>query len=441
MSQLKKELGLLEVISITSGSVIGAGIFVVTGLATKYSGNMIWLAYLLGGIPTFFTGLAFAILAGAMPYEGGSLFYTTRFVSPFWGFLTAWGKWMGYIGPICITALAFPRYVSFLVKVPELPVALLAVFAFFMLNYVGIKLSGWVQDAMFITLVGGMFAFIILGFPHVDLNLAAVPDTPLGIYGVAYAAALAFFSYTGFGVAIEPGEEVKNPERNLPLGIILGVFLVVAIYALLSFVCVGVMPWKEFAAAEAPVAEAAARFLPFSAAAFIAIVGIMAILTSQNGFQIVGSRLLYAFARDGLVPRVLAKIHPRFGTPHLALLATVLIGVGLILSGKGIEFAAGVANIGFLASYALVCLAALNFARKYPERYSKAPFKLRKSLLYVVALAGFVSNIVFMALQSLDSWMFFIIWIIIGLGVYYYAKKSFERRGEKLEEALLKLPG
>ena len=441
MSQLKKELGLLEVISITSGSVIGAGIFVVTGLATKYSGNMIWLAYLLGGIPTFFTGIAFAILAGAMPYEGGSLFYATRFVSPFWGFLTAWGKWMGYIGPLCITALAFPRYVSFLVKVPVLPVALLAVFAFFMLNYVGIKLSGWVQDAMFITLIGGMFAFIILGFPHADLNLATVPDTPLGIYGVAYAAALAFFSYTGFGVAIEPGEEVKKPERNLPLGIIIGVFLVVAIYALLSFVSVGVMPWKEFAAAEAPVAEAAARFLPFSAAAFIAIVGIMAILTSQNGFQIVGSRLLYAFARDGLVPRVLAKIHPRFRTPHLALLATVLIGVGLILSGKGIEFAAGVANIGFLASYALVCLAALNFARKYPERYSKSPFKLRKSLLYVAALAGFVSNIVFMALQSLDSWIFFIIWFIIGLGVYYYAKKSFERRGEKLEEALLKLPG
>jgi len=441
LSQLRKELGLLEVISITSGSVIGAGIFVVTGLATKYSGNMIWLAYLLGGIPTFFTGLAFAVLAGAMPYEGGSLFYTTRFVSPFWGFLTAWGKWMGYIGPICITALAFPRYVSFLIKVPILPVALLAVAAFYILNYIGIKISGWVQDAMFVTLVGGMFAFILLGLPHVNTSLATAPDTPLGMYGVAYAAALAFFSYTGFGVAIEPGEEVKKPERNLPLGIIIGIFLVVAIYTLLSFVSVGVMPWREFAAAEAPVAEAAARFLPFSAAAFIAIVGILAILTSQNGFQIVGSRLLYAFARDGLIPRVLSKIHPRFRTPHLALSATVLIGIGLILSGKGIEFAAGVANIGFLASYALTCLAALNFARKHSERYEKAPFKLRKTLLYVVALAGFVSNIVFMALQSMDSWIFFIIWFIIGIGIYYYAKRSFESKGEKLEEALLKLPG
>jgi len=169
--QLRKELGILDVTAITAGIVIGAGVFVITGIAAKYAGALTWVSYAIGAVPVILVGLSTIMLNLMYPVEGGeSYVYPTRVVSHYAGFLSGWAMWMALIGPVAITAKAFIMYVNALpgleAKWNVVAGGVIVTIVFFIINWLGIKTVKIIQNILFLFMVAGLAIFIILGLPH-----------------------------------------------------------------------------------------------------------------------------------------------------------------------------------------------------------------------------------------------------------------------------------
>jgi len=212
---LKRQLGILDVTAITAGIVIGAGVFIITGIAAKYAGSLTWVAYAIGIIPVILVGLSTIYLNFMYPVEGGeSYVYPTRVVSKIAGFLSGWGMWLAMIGPIAITAQAFISYINALpgmgVKLPIMWFAVIVTIVFFIINWVGIKTVSIIQNILFVFMVAGIVIYCILGIPYIaSVNIKM--GSPNGFSGVMKATSLLLFSYAGLTLAADLGEEAKNP--------------------------------------------------------------------------------------------------------------------------------------------------------------------------------------------------------------------------------------
>lgn len=437
---LKREVGLFGVVAIAAGSVIGAGPMVLAGGASAMCGPAVWLAYLVIGIPLIIVAISYAGVASAMPLEGGTYYYPTRVYSPFWGFLSGWARWLAYITPVAITAIAFSDHVH--TVAPLLPAALLMVgfiAVFYILNVLGIKISSTAQVIMFGILVVGLLSFSFKGLASVDSELMT-PMQPFGFSGTVHAAALLFFAYVGFTCAAEIGEEVKNPGRNVPWGMVIAIVLCVFIYIVMSIAASGNLLWSEQAASSTPIFDAAKVVMPATASVVFLLVVIMALSTSQNAFQIASSRIVLSLGRDRGIPERMSSLNPRYGTPIYALSASVIVALIFVFSGKGLIFACYTSNLTFLFSYITVMIATILLPRKKPELYEKAPFKLRGALSYILPIIAIVVSVIFMALQEPMAMVWTVVWMAIGICVYFVRKNQLAKEGVKLEDLLRSMP-
>jgi len=436
--KLRRELGLLDVTSITAGIVIGAGLFVVTGIGAKYAGSWVWLAYLIGVIPVILVGLSTATLAQMYPVESGeSYIYPSRTVSKLFGFLSGWGMWLAIIGPVCITAKAFIQYINALpqvsAEIPIVPGAIIVTLIFFVINYCGVKLVSWVQNALFLFMVAGIAAFIIWGLPHIDTSLLSM-KAPLGANGIIKACSILLFSYAGLTLAADLGEEAKNPTKTIPYGIMLGALIPMILYTLFALVCTGVMPWDEFAAASAPGAAAAKTFMGSIGVTFVCIVAFAAVLSSHNGEQAVAARILFGLSRDKIIGGKLASIN-RFGIPHYALGATVAIAIFLIITGT-LELVATVIVAMFLYNWIITHIAVILVQKKYPEMYEKTTFKLDGWKL-AVPIVGLIVSVVLLIYQGWIALIYAAVWMCIGAVVYYI---GYSRNKEEINKLMSEWP-
>ncbi|MBN2396665.1 MAG: amino acid permease, partial [Candidatus Atribacteria bacterium] len=220
-SSLKRNVGLLGVVAIAAGSVIGAGPMVLAQGASELCGPAVWLAYLIIGLPLIIVAISYAAVGSAMPMEGGTYYYPTRVYSPFIGFLSGWTRWLAYITPVAITAIAFSNHIH--PTIPGIPesVLMVAFIAFFyIINIFGIKISSITQSIMFIILVIGLLAFGLKGLTTIKPEYMT-PLQPFGLSGTIRAAALVFFAYVGFTTAAEIGDEVIDPGKNVPWGMVI----------------------------------------------------------------------------------------------------------------------------------------------------------------------------------------------------------------------------
>lgn len=417
--KLRKELGLFSVTAITAGIIIGAGLFVVTGIAAKYAGSLVWLAYVLGAIPVFLVGLTSANLSTLYPVEGGSYVYPSRILHPVVGFLTGWAMWLGIIGPVAITAKAFIQYVNALpgagLAIPVVTGAIVLSLAVFVLNYMGIKAVSWVQNILFVLLVAGIAIFTLWGIPYIDGSLLSA-GSPLGFGGVMKATSLLIFSYAGLTIATDLGEETKDPHKTLPLGIGLGILIPALLYSLSSLICVGVMPWDAFSASDAPYAAAASSFMGPAGVTFVCLVAFAAIISSHNGEQAVAARIGFSLSRDKIITGKLAKIND-YGVPHYALIASVAIAIFLIVSGT-IELVATIVVACFLFEWITFHISAIVAPKKYPDMYEKAGFKLN-GWKVIFPVAGLIISIYLFVLQGATALLYFAVWMAVGLVVYF----------------------
>jgi len=439
-SGLKRDVGLLGVVALAAGAVIGGGPFVLAGPASALAGPGVWLAYLIIGLPMITVAVSYAAVASAMPIEGGTYYYPSRVLTPFWGFLGGWARWLAYITPLALTAFVFSDHIQ--TVAPGLPAALLMVgfIAFFyVLNVLGIKISATAQTVMFLILVGGFLVFIGAGLPKVD-SANLTPVAPFGLSGAVKAAALLFFAYVGFDAAAEIGEEVKNPSRNVPLGIVIGLLICIVLYVLMSVTASGTLAWTEQAKSSTPIYDAAKIVLPDVAATLLLLVVVMAVSTSQNGFQLAASRIVLSLGRDRVIPERLGSVNQRFGTPGWGLTASVLIALIFVFSGKGLVFAVYSSNLTFLFSYLPVMVSAMLLKTRKPDLYDKAPIKLKGALRFIVPIIAMIVSGIFMALQEPEAMLWSAVWIAIGAVIFFVRKQQLGKEGGSLDKLMEHVP-
>jgi len=407
--ELKRTLGLFDATSISVGAIIGAGIFVVTGIASGLAGPGVIISIIVAGVIASFTALSFAQLSAFMPREGGGYEFTYQLISPFAGFLSGWMWVFSNIFTGAAVSIGFAQYMGELI--PFLPVNIAAAFvclAFTFLNYVGVRQSAMVNDALVVAKILILLFFIAFGLSFIQLGNFE-PFMPKGPIGVFEGAALIFFAYGGYARVTTVAEEVKDPNHTIPKAIILALAISTALYVLIGIVSMGLVGWQRLQASASPLADAIS-ITGNSTAVFFVSVGAIIATASVLLMTILGvSRMAFAMARNGQFPSFLSRIHPRFQTPHYAILITGLLSTILVFS----DFLrlVAVATFSLLFHHALVNLSAIRLKpqnRQYPR---------------FVSVTGFLLCLVLLVFLSQDPWIIGAVGFVIGSIFYWLMSK------------------
>jgi APA family basic amino acid/polyamine antiporter len=266
--------------------------------------------------------------------------------------------------------------------------------------------------------------FVIVGAMHINPENYR-PFAPNGFRGIHQGAAIVFFAYIGFDAISTAAEETKNPQRNMPLGIMVGLGICTIIYVIVGAVATGLIPYRQLESSD-PLAHAfeVAGLTQFSwIIALGAVVSMAAVLLV---FQYGQPRIFFAMARDGLLPPWAAKIHPKYRTPHVTTIVTgVLVALGAAVADDAATY--DLTNIGTLWAFALVCLGVLVLRLREPDR----PRPFRVPLVWLVSVGGFLACLYVMTGLPRSAWILFAVWLAIGLALYfgYGYRNSTLRRG------------
>jgi amino acid transporter len=378
--ELAKDLGLVSAMTIGIGTMIGAGIFVLPGVAANAAGPIVVVSFAVGGLIAMVNALSVSELGTAMPKAGGGYYYINRSLGPMFGSIAGMGDWMGLAFASAFYCIGFGQYLAVFVPLPEVaflnPIqtgALLAGVVFVGVNLIGAKETGGVQNVIVFVLLSILTAFALAGFLSFDYATLAGEGglAPFGTGAILPATALVFVSFLGYAKIATVAEELKNPGRNLPIAIIGSVAVVTVIYAVLVTTMLGVIPWPDLSL-DAPVAQAASVSFPSSigpiggvAAAAAAVMtggALLATASSANASILASARINFAMGRDRIVTNWLNEIHPDYATPYRSILLTgVLIIVFIAALGRDIAVLAKAASVLHLIVYALMNAALIVF--------------------------------------------------------------------------------
>jgi len=421
-----KKISMFSAMALIIGCVIGSGIFVMTGPLAAQVGPGLYLGYLIALVPAVGQGLTYAQLGSAMPTTSSNYTYMSKLIHPLAGFLSGWGNMMASFSIQALVSLGFASYLS--AVLPNINHAFIAVAiltVYFILNIIGMKSSAFVNNIMVIIMIAVLVGFIMLGFPVMDVSLGK-PLFPLGFNSLLAASAGLFFSYLGFQVAADIGEEVKNPGKSIPTAIIGGAAVVAALYVGVSYLLPRLIEWSALGDLDASLYQAASQFMPAWFAPLVLAGGLFAIMTSVNAGTIINSRNIYALSRDGWIPEILST-KSKTGAPTWSLVATLIGPVVFIFSDLGmIEFAT-MGSAVILISTAILAWAPITIMKRYPEKYANAKFKMPIPAVYTVAIITSVSSIILtLATVRIHGkvWLFIIGWFVPGIIIYLKNKNK-----------------
>jgi len=384
--ELAKDLGPLAALTIGVGTMIGAGIFVLPGEAAAEAGPAVALSFVAGGVISMFTAMSASELGTAMPKAGGSYYYVNHALGPLFGSIAGMGNWMGLAFASAFYTIGFGDYLATFVPLPTVEVAslvigqsqigaLLAGTAFVIVNYVGAKETGRLQNVIVITLVVILTVFSVLGFMQADLSTLKpfFPEETGGAAAILPGTALVFVSFLGFAKITTVAEEIKNPGRNLPLAIIGSVAIVTTMYAIIMVVLMGVINWDVLGQSETPVLDVAEiGFGTIGAGAIgvglLTFAGLLATASSANASILASSRINFAMGRDKLMSPWLNDIHDRFATPYRSIAVTGGFILAFILIGD-IKVLAKAGSVLHLIVYGLLNIALIVMRRADTPEY------------------------------------------------------------------------
>jgi APA family basic amino acid/polyamine antiporter len=328
---------------------LGGGIFVLVGVAAEQAGPGVLLAFVLAFGAAFLIALPYAELAGRFPQAGGSYAATRATLGSEWGFLMGWGYWGGWVFASGFVTIGFGGYLHLLTGLSPVAGAVALIVTITALNLTNVRLVGRIQTGVIVLGVGALIAFAVLGLPATVAHAARfVPLLPRGLTGVAAATPPAFLALNGFDTVATAGEEVIRPSRTLPRAILLTLLIAVGLYLLVTVVAIGALPVEMLGTSSVPLAEAAVTFLGPIGGSLIAVAALLTTAATANAALVVGSRLVFALARDGLLPRGVGRTRAGSGTPWAGVLLT---GAALVAVAAAGSFAVAAAVGGFL--YAL----------------------------------------------------------------------------------------
>lgn len=455
--QLSKSLGALSITAMGIGAIIGAGIFVLTGTAAaQYAGPGIMLSFVLGGIACAFVGLCYSEMAALIPVAGSSYTYTYATLGEFFAWLIGWDLILEYAMGAATVAVGWSGYVTSILKnvgivipaqfanAPGTPIdgggtallnlpAVLIVALITTLLMRGTKESARFNNVMVAVKLTVVVAFIILGWGHVDTAnwSPLIPDNDgtfghFGYSGVLRGAGVVFFAFIGFDAVSTAAQEARRPQKDMPIGILGSLAVCTILYVLVAAVLTGLVPYKDLNVPD-PIAKGVDA-IGIGWFALLIKLGALTGLTTVILVLLYGqSRIFFTMAQDGLLPKMFSHVHPTYQTPYRS---QALIGaaVAVVAALVPIHILGEMVSIGTLAAFILVCGSVLYLRRA--ERHMERPF--RAPAVPIVPILGILSCLLLMIGLPLDTWLRLVIWMAIGLVVYFFygRKHSVLRRKE-----------
>jgi APA family basic amino acid/polyamine antiporter len=460
---LKRALGAGDLVMLSIGAVIGAGIFssigtaaagetLPTGEVVRYgAGPALVLSCLLLGAVCGLAALCYAELAAMIPQAGSAYAYSYATLGELVAWIIGWDLILEYaVGNIAV-AIAWSGYFSSLlgsfgVELPahlthgyrtallssdpavhgllqtapriagiplllNLPAAVI-VLAVTVLLYIGVRESARANNIMVVVKLLVLGLFVTIGVAHINPE-NYTPFAPNGWRGIHQGAAIVFFAYIGFDAISTTAEETRDPQRNMPRGILGGLAVCTLIYVIVGAVATGLVPYTQLKAAD-PLSRALEVAGLAKASAVVAAGAVVSLTAVLLVFQYGQPRIFFAMARDGLLPAWAARVHPRFRTPHVTTVLTGLFVAFFALFADENEIY-DLTNIGTLAAFAIVCIGVLVLRIRDPHR----PRPFRVPFIWPVALIGAAACLYVMAGLPVHAWERFGIWLALGLALYF----------------------
>lgn len=376
---LQPALGKWQILFYGLGSMLGAGIYALVGRAAESLGNAIWLAFLAAMIAALLTGLSYACVGGRYPKAGGAAYVTQRALrKPAISYMVGIAVMMSGLTSMATGSQAIAENLEKVAGM-VLPTKLVAIFLVFLIGCVifrGMRESMWANIVCTVVEASGLLFIIAVGVRFWGgVNYLETPGDAGGGIGsgitlalVLQGAVLMFFSFIGFEDILNVSEEVKNPKRDIPFGLIGAMILATLIYMAVAITAVSVLPWRELAASKTPLMEVAHRAAPWFGGIDRVYLGITIFAIGNTALlnYLMGSRLLYGMSQQGLLPSALGKLHAGRGTPHLAIIALFGIVSLLILSG-GVKPLAEATVLLLLSVFTLVNISLIVLKRRTGE--------------------------------------------------------------------------
>ncbi|MHA1488933.1 MAG: APC family permease [Promethearchaeota archaeon] len=446
--KLRRELGLSSIIFFIFGYVVGAGILIQTGVTAGVTGPSLWLAFIIAGIPNILSAIIVCNIVSAFPVSGGSWVYSSRLGSPFIGFIVLASIILHIIGALGLLAVGFGNYFDLFIPGSLLLAAIMIMIVFYLVNLFGIKFASWVQILMAICgdfLV--IFLFIIFGLPNVDPDKLAGTNSgglfPMGFVGIFMGAVILSFSYAGFTSIIEIGGEIKNPRRNIPLGILLSFFLIATVYILVAIVMTGNMDWRTLGETEGTLTDVAAVFVPIEFVMILNVLILIAIASTIHGVLLAFSRDLFSAARDHIVPSILSRVSKKYGTPYWSL---TFFTIGTIIL---LFFQTSILDLSILCNFAvtipglILAYIPIKLEKKFPELVEKSSFKMNRKLLIGIIIFNLIYSLfAIIAMIAMSPLVVLSASIFYAFAIVYYVlrKRWLAKRGIDLEEICNTIP-
>jgi APA family basic amino acid/polyamine antiporter len=433
--RLKKTLTVWDLTGLGIGAIIGTGIFVLIGTAIvgdahrPGAGPGIILSFMLSGLTCALAALCYAEFAAMIPVAGSAYTYSYATLGELLAWLTGWNLILEY-GVACVAvAIGWSGYFNNILKlcgielpywathapgseggIANVPAAVIVLLVTVIL-VIGVKESARATCIIVLIKLAVIVFFIGVGAGAVD-KTNWTPFMPFGFDGVGAAAAIVFFAYIGFDAVSTTAEEARNPQRDLPIGIIVSLFICTLLYIAVAAVLTGLIPYSKIDV-HAPVAEALSASGYRWGAAIVAV-GAVAGITSVLVVMMIGQiRVFFAMSRDGLLGAWLSAVHPTFRTPHRATYLTGL-AVAVLAAFIPIGDAADMTNIGTLFAFVLVCIGVI--VLRYTRPNQPRPFKM--PLMPVIPLLGTAACLGLMVFLPSLTWIRFVAWTAVGIVVY-----------------------
>ena len=437
--RLSREMSLMDATLIGVGAMIGAGVYVLTGIAAGVAGPALILAFALNGFVALFTAMSYAELGSCFHDAGGGYLWVKEGLPKWNGFISGWMSWFAHAVACSLYAIGFGAYFDHVLRelgvtLPHwaflgpdkiLAVAIAIVFAY--INFRGASETGKIGNLVTITKIVILLIFIAFGIELIikrgDIMASFKPFMPYGMGGVFKAMGLTFIAFEGYEVIAQSSEEIKNPRKNIPRAVFLSLVIVVPIYLLIAITAIGAVkpeagmtPWHFLAIKKETALVDVARNFFVGGGVMLLVGGLISTMSALNATIYSSSRVAFAMGRDRNFPTFFSKVHPKTFTPYWAIMVSMVIIVLMAVS-LPIQDVASAADIMFLLLFLQVNLAMIRLRKKRPDlrRGFIAPLYPYMTILGIVLLLFLA---VYMLNYSLIAWIVTVAWIAVGLMTY-----------------------
>ena len=411
--KLRRKLNLMDVFSIATGAMISSGIFILPGLAYAQAGAGVVASYFLAGLLALCGMLSQAELVSAMPKAGGTYFFVVRSMGPSVGTVNGLITWFSVSLKGAFALIGMATFTSLIIDINISLIALLFCLFFIILNLIGIKEAGKVQ----VVLVGGLLTllliYVVLGLPEVKVRHFE-PFAPKGIGAILSTAGFVFISYGGLLKVSSIAEEVRNPGKTIPLGMILSLLATSIFYTFAVFVTTGVLG-DNLANSLTPISDGAAVFIGRWGRIALSVSALLAFASTANAGIMAASRYPLALSRDGLLPEFFGRINERFKTPHNSILLTgAFMIVTLFLK---LKILAEMASVVLILTYIFSCLSVIILKESRLQNYQPS---FRSPLYPWVQIGGILGYGLLMFKMGKESLLISFIFIASAFFIYWF---------------------